>query len=315
MSTVAPTHKTVLPAGKNATQAQENAQKAQENAQKAQENATQAPGAVQPVRLPRMPPLGIATLTSQQRRLVEENIGLVVVHLKRFISARQAPKHDREWDDLFQEGCIGLSRAAAHFNPESGIAFAAYAIRRIQNAVHRAFFKAFATVNIPRNHFKIPYHQRIKVYSLNRDVNYRDNEGRRRERYLLNKCHSSDTIGATMRRIYEHAVRKAASMAGRYDTQTTHRSTLLKRIVDDRLLIPSEDLRTPLRVIARQTRSHFSNVLYTERRLIRRIRYILKNDPEFCDLMALAWRRPEGYEAVLPSYWPDAGRSVSGNVR
>ncbi len=88
-------------------------------------------------------------LTEQQRCLVRENIGLVAVHLRRYVRNLSVPRHDREWEDLFQEGCLGLIKAAVAFRQERGIPFAAFALPRIHNAVSRALDSKFATVYVP----------------------------------------------------------------------------------------------------------------------------------------------------------------------
>ena len=88
-------------------------------------------------------------LTDEQRRLVRENIGLVSVHLRRYVGNLAFPRRDREWDDLFQEGCLGLIQAAAAFRQERGIPFAAFALARIHNAVSRALHCKFSTVHVP----------------------------------------------------------------------------------------------------------------------------------------------------------------------
>ena len=88
-------------------------------------------------------------LTPEQKRLVEENLGLVGTHVRRLVPARSSPRRDREWDDLFQEGCLGLAKAASSFDESKGVPFAAYALRRIQSAVSRALPRVFATVRVP----------------------------------------------------------------------------------------------------------------------------------------------------------------------
>ncbi len=88
-------------------------------------------------------------LTDEQSRLVNENLGLVGVHLRRHVHDLTRPRRDREWEDLFQEGCLGLIDAARRYRPERGIPFAAFALPRIHNAVRRALSTKFATVYVP----------------------------------------------------------------------------------------------------------------------------------------------------------------------
>ncbi|MCH9002296.1 MAG: hypothetical protein IIC02_06955, partial [Planctomycetes bacterium] len=88
-------------------------------------------------------------LSDTQRKLVSENIGLVAVHLRRHVANLAEPRRDREWDDLFQEGCLGLAAAAERFRPERGIPFAAFALPRIHNAVSKALQRRFSIVYVP----------------------------------------------------------------------------------------------------------------------------------------------------------------------
>jgi len=88
-------------------------------------------------------------MTDEQRRLVRDNVGLVAVHLRRNVVNLLHPNWKGEWDELFQEGCMGLIRAATAFRAERGIPFAAFALPRIHNAVSRAMLTKFNTVNVP----------------------------------------------------------------------------------------------------------------------------------------------------------------------
>lgn len=71
-------------------------------------------------------------LTDQQRRMVEENLPLVTFVMNEHI---QYVRQD-EWDDVFQEGAIGLCRAAALFSPEQGVKFTSFAVPCIVNAIY-----------------------------------------------------------------------------------------------------------------------------------------------------------------------------------
>ncbi|MCC7293149.1 MAG: hypothetical protein IT449_13905 [Phycisphaerales bacterium] len=88
-------------------------------------------------------------LSDAQRRLVADNCGLVAVHLRRHVFNLREPRRDREWEDLFQEGCIGLLRAAVRFDEAAGIPFAAFALPRIHQAVSLAIQERFSLVRDP----------------------------------------------------------------------------------------------------------------------------------------------------------------------
>jgi hypothetical protein len=90
-------------------------------------------------------------LTLEQQELVARHIRLVYVHLNRRVPTPDSPHREREYDDLFQEGCYGLMQAAVRYGQvQPAMSFAAYAIPRIRRAVHAAIFEAFTTVRLPR---------------------------------------------------------------------------------------------------------------------------------------------------------------------
>jgi DNA-directed RNA polymerase specialized sigma subunit len=82
-------------------------------------------------------PMTRAALDDARRDLVRNNIGLVHVHMKHYVAPHHIPWTQREWEDLVQEGCLGLIRAAQDFKPESKIPFAAFALPRIHTAIRR----------------------------------------------------------------------------------------------------------------------------------------------------------------------------------
>lgn len=76
-------------------------------------------------------------LCAQRAQLVQDYMPLVGAHIKRRVKCQRDGSR-RNRDDLFQEGCLGLIRAALRFDPAAGISFAAFARPRIRGAVNRA---------------------------------------------------------------------------------------------------------------------------------------------------------------------------------
>ena len=70
---------------------------------------------------------------AERERFIEENLGLVHACAKRFRS------RGMEYDDLFQAGCMGLVKAADHFEPERGYQFSTYAVPVILGEMRRLF--------------------------------------------------------------------------------------------------------------------------------------------------------------------------------
>lgn len=255
------------------------------------------------------------SLTPEQARLVRENLGLVAVHLKRYVTNLATPRRDREWEDLFQEGCIGLIRAALLFREERGIPFAAFAFPRIHNAVSRALQTKFRNVYVPP-----PRKPRRKGASAMRDrtdpsnppsefsmgdnrlpVHSKSNrhhpdaaQGRHHPDAWQGRHKDDDTIGDRMRVKYERAVNRARSELSQRASTRGDRDALLDVLVCERFLIPQEEDRRPLRQIARDTKSSYARVAQCDKRMGELIRQFLEEDAEFETLRSSARNSPLG---------------------
>lgn len=76
----------------------------------------------------------IPKLTDTQRRLVEDHLYVVhqVIH-DRIVVNEQL--YGFEYDDLFQDGCIWLCKAAVHYRPEKAVQFSTFAKKVITNGL------------------------------------------------------------------------------------------------------------------------------------------------------------------------------------
>jgi len=83
--------------------------------------------------------------------LITHNVQLVVAIAQRF-----RPNHSNftagglDYADLVQEGSIGLTRAAGHFEPGQGATFATYATKAIYRQIIRAITDLEDTIRLPR---------------------------------------------------------------------------------------------------------------------------------------------------------------------
>lgn len=68
-----------------------------------------------------------------KKEFVERNVGLVRSLVPRFLG------RGIEYDDLFQAGCVGLMKAAEHFDPNRGFKFSTYAVPVILGEMRRLF--------------------------------------------------------------------------------------------------------------------------------------------------------------------------------
>lgn len=244
-------------------------------------------------------------LTEEQRRLVRENIGLVTVHLRRHVANLSTPRRDREWEDLFQEGCLGLIKAAVSYRRERGIPFAAFALPRIHNAVSRALQRKFSTVYVPPKRTSRrggsstaadPSDPRVapKTYSLSDELESRLADKRRHDPDGGDR----ETIGQRLRGKYDRALRAAGKALCAKTSTRGDRDKLVRLLTEERFLVPHDEAKRPLRQIARDTRSSYARVAQCDKQLSEAIRTTLQSDPEFVELNRRI--RAEPFGADLP---------------
>ena len=80
------------------------------------------------------------TLTVEQQRIVEENLGLVRAVLSRCVSS-PGSTGIYSYDDLFQIGCIALCEAVIEYQPGRAV-FSTYAFVAIRNRIYNALARA-----------------------------------------------------------------------------------------------------------------------------------------------------------------------------
>lgn len=247
-------------------------------------------------------------LTASQRKLVDGNLGLIAVHLKRFVRNLGEPRRDREWDDLFQEGCLGLMQAAVAYCPKRGIPFAAFALPRIHNAVSRALHNKFCTIYVPPRRPKRNRNESSdteeksspeppKVYLMTDEM---------ASQVAARHEHSDDyedqeTVGSHLRSKYERAVATASERMCTRTSTRGDRDKLVRVLAEERFLIPHDESKRALRQIARETSSSYARVAQCDKQFGEAIRAALESDPEFRVLQAHAHESPTGHRTPMDS--------------
>jgi len=251
----------------------------------------------QPVRLDSA---RLAPLNNQQRDLVQLNIRLVYVHMKNYVNPLGIPWTRREWDDLIQEGTLGLIRAAQKFDPARNIPFAAFALPRIHTAVRRAMLKRFGT--------GVAFGGGPPVYKGSYFQGVRDLDWlpRKREKKTPDVCpldapaiwcgEAGDTVGVTLREKYERAVDRAVLELQEVCPPGPAYRDLVRVVADGRHRVPNDCEKAPYRRIAREAGAPFSRVQEYDQKLRELIRRGLERDPEFVELEKVARSDPRGVD-------------------
>lgn len=80
----------------------------------------------------------------ERNALVEANMGLAYSYAQRFCATNM------EYEDLAQEGMLGLMDAVDRFDPERGVKFSTYAVWHIRKSIMEAIRSRNDTVRTPR---------------------------------------------------------------------------------------------------------------------------------------------------------------------
>ena len=269
-----------------------------------------------------------ARLSEDQQQLVRNHIGLVAGPLRRSVGRILHPRRHREWEDLFQEGCLGLIQAAMTFDPARGIPFPSYALPRIQHAVSRGVRRCFQTVALPVLRKKPagaakPAHETQNAPAIGGPETTLVRDGAAFDEWpdaplpwptvqalgdvsleddSAQKCHEYgtfdfETVGDRLREKYDRAARRAALHVVRTLPRRRAAHAAIALLLRERLLLPEEESRRPLRQIARESQTSYARVAQCEKRLIEETRRLLLADPEFGELRRRARAHPIGVHA------------------
>lgn len=260
-------------------------------------------------------------LNEEQRQLVEENTGLINVHIRKFVSLPRSPHRQREYDDLFQEGCLALMQASQTYSEDRHGPFAAYAIPRIHHAVSIALYERFATVRVPAKSIK---------RARERQRNRHESDRHRPEPALVDTHNMADgsydgpvacanrhrpsatggsagrpwrgkspTLRDRLREKYEAAVREGAARIAASGRGRQDRGALIQRFVEDRLLIPEPSSQTSKRQLARDFECSIGRVQSCEETLVAEIRNLLSEDDEFKAVLGFSRSEEDGMDAII----------------
>lgn len=236
-------------------------------------------------------------LTSEQQKLVRRHIALVGVHLATHVPVPSRPKRSREYNELFQEGCLGLARAAATYDPKRDGNFVPYALYRIRAAVHRAIHSRFTLVYVPAR-------ARLEMRrdpTLPRPPAHVMNISQLEETMpvLHRSSAPQDTVRHALRRRYELAVSRTLEHMRQRQWRKRNPSVVMECIAQKRILISSHRRRTTMRQIARDFEISVSRINSYERLLEKEIEQAFRGDPQVRELLQVARESPDGRDTVI----------------
>ena len=155
-------------------------------------------------------------------RLVEENIGLIYMVLKRF------KNRGRDMEELFQVGAEGLTKAAARFEPDRGYAFSTYAVPMIIGEIQR-FIRDDGMVHISR---KIKEDAR-KIAVIREQLEKTDSNGISVEKIAENTGLSKQDIIIAMEAENPTINIENESVIDFIEHKNTHEISVSDRVVDN----------------------------------------------------------------------------------
>ncbi len=242
-----------------------------------------------------------AALDESRQALVRNNIGLVYVHMKHYVARHRVPWTQREWEDLVQEGCLGLIRAAQDFNPQGRIPFAAFALPRIHTAIRRVMVQRFGSGTAFAGGEAAA---KRSLFGVSQRPDWsprkpRRNSGDENPLDALGDWRGSnkDTLGIRLREKYERAVRRAVACVTQRDDSKQADAELVRVLATDRHLVPDEHGRRSFRDISRRLNAPYTRVIQCDQKLRVEIRRCLENDPEFTELQRRSQIEPRGVDA------------------
>lgn len=236
-------------------------------------------------------------LSAKGRRLVETHLGLVAFCVKEYLRRTGGSGvSPSEWADMFQEGCLGLIAAARAHGKTDSNRFAEAACASILLVLRRQRRKALCELGVrgrrrrgiddPRHRPDVPQ----RVVSLSKPL----------ERTLVDPKslrpagreeppgrETGPTIGDRFSEKLRRAAHRAAEAVAARKPRRARGMAVVRRLLEERLLIPEEHQRETLRGIARRQRRPLSLVRRRDRTLLLILRRMLAADPEFGRLREL----------------------------
>lgn len=244
----------------------------------------------------------MAVLDARQRELVARHVGLVGVHLRTRVRVGRQPRREREYDDLFQAGCLGLIRAAQGWDPQLHGEFPPYALPRIRASIHTALYEGFSLVHVPIRVQKaaknvpvavcihdLPPEPVLACSGVGGGANGTSEE-------------AGELVRHAIRGRFERAIGRAMVEMRARAWRRRNPCSIMARIAAERLAVPNESERTALRAIARDFGISSGRASDYERQLTAAVESHFRSDPHLPLLIQFAAGHPLGFDMPLQSW-------------
>lgn len=239
-------------------------------------------------------------LNEAQRALVEAHIGLVGLHMRNFVATPLHPMRQREYDDLFQEGCVALARAAASYDASRNGSFASYALLRVRGAIHTALHEYFATIRVPMRKVKqAARDRRTQSAPALHIVQELSGVLAARLETSASSVEPTETIRHLVHARFEWAVELALTDLRQRAWRLRDPTPIMERLAAERLLISTECDRTSLRRIAAETGISSGRACEYEQLLIQTVGRYMADDIRVRLMLRWAKRDARGFNATL----------------
>jgi len=247
-------------------------------------------------------------MSAPQRRIVERNLALVRLTLRRYPRLGEQSPTGREHGELFQEGCLALMEAVRNHDPTRHGSFAAFAMARIHFAVSRYAHERLSLIRVPfitqrrrqeqKRQSQIDRHHPDPLpHVLNLAAGpqrFGSTLRAQRHRDPTSSPPTGPTIGDLLRERLDQAAKSVVKEMKTAPRCGAGHAELVERCAKERWTIPEPTARTPIRQMARSLHCSVGRITHCEERFHKKVAQTLIADDVFKELTRLARRQPTG---------------------
>ncbi len=255
--------------------------------------------------------LPLVALSVRQRELVEHNLPLVHLTLRRFGTFTHRQSSDRR--ELFQEGCLALMEAIRSHDPERHGRFAAYAMARMRFAMSVYAHERSNLIRIPfitqrRRKKRLaeatnnghPLESLPHIVQMgDQGMSPRREDQRHHQTEKFAHADAATTIGDLVRECYDRVMACVIREMLSAPRCTPRTRTVVASCREERWTIPEPEEQTSIRQLAQRLNCSPSCVTHCEERFRHKLAKGLEADLIFRRLRWIGRRRSSGWRTRL----------------